>query len=49
MSHTPEQPEGFPTPPPEPDPPAGIAARLLLLLTPFVLAGVVWWLFARLG
>jgi hypothetical protein len=38
LTDTPDQPEGFP---------AGLVAKLLLTVTPFLLALLIWWLVAR--
>jgi hypothetical protein len=38
MNDTPEPPEEFP---------AGLGAKLVLTLTPFLVLAVVWWLVAR--
>jgi hypothetical protein len=38
LTDTPDQPEGFP---------AGFVAKLLLTVTPFLLALLIWWLVAR--
>jgi hypothetical protein len=49
MTDTPDPHDGFPRAPSEPDRPAGIGGRLVLVAAPFLVLAVVWWLFARFG